>query len=175
MENATKKNQKREAERGKEGPGLVWDFDNGMNAKYFWWGCTVAQFFSLNIFSDRILTHFFFEPGNKFYNKIYYVLRLIPVWHKVPAPPFLPALTRLPLTWSQSRRLNAVTWYVFPLSISDVRRLSRRKNHLLNVYRERVLPKPAWVRTRSQHWGYTGGFAWIRRHDRDEVLWSLSS
>lgn len=81
-----------------------------------------------------------------------------------------PALTRLPLTWSQSRRLSAVTWYVFPLSISDVRRLSRRKNHLLNVYRERerVLPPPAWVRARSQHWGIYRGIRldsppWQRR------------
>lgn len=118
---------------------------------------------------------FLFVPGYKFYNKIYYVLRLIPVWHKVSALLYLPARTCLPLTW----RLNAVTWYVFPLSISDVRRLSRRKNHLLNVYRERgsewLLGKPAWVQPRSQNWGIYQGFAWIRRHDRDKVLWSLSS
>lgn len=137
-------------------------------------GAQLRTSFSLSTFSATAFWHISFSNP-----EINFIIKFIMyfVWfpsdtRSLPRP----ALTRLPLTWSQSRRLNAVTWYVFPLSISDVRRLSRRKNHLLNVYREReYCLSPPGSEQGPRTGGYTGGFTWIRCHDRDEVLWSLSS
>lgn len=157
----------RERERGS---GLVWDFDNGMNAKYFWWGCSIfllllSLSFALPAFSATAFWHISFSiAGNKFYNKIYYVLPPRRCWHK-----------QGPCRTTSFAAHLEVTWYVFPLSISDLYGVCRDAKIIylmcIESKRDNVSPPGSWSGPRL------GVIPGIRPDssgpDRDEVLWCM--